>query len=46
MGKDSRKRTFYLMLIPILVLFFLFNTLPLLRGLLLQLHQLPRLRRL
>lgn len=32
MGGTGRQRTFYLMLIPILVLFFCFNTLPLLRG--------------
>ncbi len=32
MGGNSRQRTYYLMLIPILVLFFCFNTLPLLRG--------------
>lgn len=29
---DKRQRTYYLMLIPILILFFCFNTLPLLRG--------------
>ena len=32
MKKPNRQRTYYLMLIPILVLFFCFNTLPLLRG--------------
>ncbi|MDI9591301.1 MAG: sugar ABC transporter permease [Acidobacteriota bacterium] len=33
MGSTSKKRTFLIMLIPILVLFFCFNTLPLIRGL-------------
>ena len=32
MKKPNRQRTYYLMLVPILVLFFCFNTLPLLRG--------------
>ena len=32
MKKNERKRTFLLITIPILVLFFTFNTLPLLKG--------------
>ena len=32
MKKPNKQRTYYLMLVPILVLFFCFNTLPLLRG--------------